>query len=456
MQTFQQLEDSGLWSGDDSVSDVIFDFPSEETLCNNSPQTPEIPSLSTPRDPLNNALQLNRQLHASLQRKQEEISGLKEKNAQLKALVEQAEHFASLLGVLRPQRVKGCVSDPASERRSSAETPHRHFTASEEHGPANTQRQVGSNTQRVKRHLWAAGCDSGINSNPHRHSRSRRPSRGAHSDVSEPYISSTGSDPEPYATSSEHDPYSWRSDSGTYSRNSEHDHNAPSKTRGHEAARSSDLDVYVKTSKHNTVFEPSDQEFHCPSLDSYSESSVHELASWSRRAEHPFSKPCAHDSYSKGSDLHSFTSAEYDPSGTCWRGSGTEVSSSSAKGSTGENQGPKRLRLDQDRLQPDTDSNPETSLGLNPDPEHVSLPSAENSSPNPSGTTEVQVYGSFHGLKVVMTSEPSDCREEEAVCFRTSIREHSTVRTNVFPHGKTFTSHTPDGSCRFLWVPHQS
>ncbi|XP_035391641.1 multicilin [Electrophorus electricus] len=79
--------------------------------------------------------------------------------------------------------------------------------------------------------------------------------------------------------------------------------------------------------------------------------------------------------------------------------------------------------------------------------------------PPPPGTDLVQLFGAFHGLQVMTTALPLgsdlsvDCRGEEGVCFKTSIRDHNTIRTMVFPHGKTFTSHTPDGGCRFLWVP---
>ncbi|KAA0703743.1 hypothetical protein E1301_Tti000613 [Triplophysa tibetana] len=70
-------------------------------------------------------------------------------------------------------------------------------------------------------------------------------------------------------------------------------------------------------------------------------------------------------------------------------------------------------------------------------------------------TERVNVFGAFRGLRVV-TETPlvkSDLGETNGVCFKISIREHSTVKTKVFPHGKAFTSHTPSGSCRFLWVP---
>ncbi|GAA6071685.1 multicilin, partial [Tachysurus ichikawai] len=70
----------------------------------------------------------------------------------------------------------------------------------------------------------------------------------------------------------------------------------------------------------------------------------------------------------------------------------------------------------------------------------------------------VQVFGSFRNFQVLKASPcaTSDLwREGKRVFFKTSIREHSTVRTRGFPHGKTFTSHRPDGGCRFLWFPNQ-
>ncbi|XP_048029598.1 multicilin isoform X2 [Megalobrama amblycephala] len=71
------------------------------------------------------------------------------------------------------------------------------------------------------------------------------------------------------------------------------------------------------------------------------------------------------------------------------------------------------------------------------------------------------IFGAFHGLLVV-TETPSiksdlnmNSDDGKVVCFKTAIRDHSTVKTKVFPHGKAFTSHTPSGSCRFLWVPNE-
>lgn len=71
----------------------------------------------------------------------------------------------------------------------------------------------------------------------------------------------------------------------------------------------------------------------------------------------------------------------------------------------------------------------------------------------------VRMYGSFEGL---LTSTPrrSLClqgqeeeMEEQGTAFRTSIRDHCTIRTLVFPQGHAFTSCTPQGDYRFRWAP---
>ncbi|XP_057688200.1 multicilin [Corythoichthys intestinalis] len=58
------------------------------------------------------------------------------------------------------------------------------------------------------------------------------------------------------------------------------------------------------------------------------------------------------------------------------------------------------------------------------------------------------LYGSFSGL---LTSVGE--AEEDARSFCTSVREHGTVKTHVFPHGLAFTSGTREGGYRFRWVP---
>ncbi|KAM9858587.1 multicilin [Aulostomus maculatus] len=75
-------------------------------------------------------------------------------------------------------------------------------------------------------------------------------------------------------------------------------------------------------------------------------------------------------------------------------------------------------------------------------------------------TETIQVYGSFSGLQTSICKDSgmkTDGAEDECVpCFRTSVREHCTIRTQVFPHGRAFTSSTQQGGYRFRWVPNHS
>ncbi|XP_061118126.1 multicilin [Conger conger] len=68
----------------------------------------------------------------------------------------------------------------------------------------------------------------------------------------------------------------------------------------------------------------------------------------------------------------------------------------------------------------------------------------------------INMYGAFSRLQVNTSCCPvsasSSC-SEEGMCFRTSIRDHCTIRTLVFPQGRTFTSKVPSGGYRFRWVP---
>ncbi|XP_054628593.1 multicilin [Dunckerocampus dactyliophorus] len=71
----------------------------------------------------------------------------------------------------------------------------------------------------------------------------------------------------------------------------------------------------------------------------------------------------------------------------------------------------------------------------------------------------IPMYGSFSGLQTSICKESSattDESEESVSSFRTSVREHSTIRTQVFPHGRAFTSSTQRGGYRFRWVPNHS
>ncbi|XP_057177672.1 multicilin [Triplophysa rosa] len=124
----------------------------------------------------------------------------------------------------------------------------------------------------------------------------------------------------------------------------------------------------------------------------------------------------------------------------------------------------KRLRLDDElveldleQLEAQLDQNEWTPQPLGEESDLTPNESLEVSSKQQVApvTERVSVFGAFRGLRVV-TETPfvkSDLGETNGVCFKISIREHSTVKTKVFPHGKAFTAHTPSGSCRFLWVP---
>ncbi|KAJ8380914.1 hypothetical protein SKAU_G00016920 [Synaphobranchus kaupii] len=69
-----------------------------------------------------------------------------------------------------------------------------------------------------------------------------------------------------------------------------------------------------------------------------------------------------------------------------------------------------------------------------------------------------RMHGKFQGL---LTSTPHSSvrpqvgeeEEAEGTAFRTSIRDHCTIRTLAFPQGHAFTSRTPQGGCRFRWIP---
>lgn len=71
----------------------------------------------------------------------------------------------------------------------------------------------------------------------------------------------------------------------------------------------------------------------------------------------------------------------------------------------------------------------------------------------------IRMHGSFSGLKTSFCSTASiegTEGEDGNSSFRTSIREHGTIRTQAHPHGRTFTSCTQQGQYRFRWVPNHS
>ncbi|XP_066567822.1 multicilin [Amia ocellicauda] len=71
-------------------------------------------------------------------------------------------------------------------------------------------------------------------------------------------------------------------------------------------------------------------------------------------------------------------------------------------------------------------------------------------------TEKINMYGAFNGLQTCTTRnsiavESSDM--DEGMCFKTSIRDHCTIRTVAFPQGNAFTTRSPSGDYKFRWVP---
>ncbi|XP_078240224.1 multicilin [Pogona vitticeps] len=68
----------------------------------------------------------------------------------------------------------------------------------------------------------------------------------------------------------------------------------------------------------------------------------------------------------------------------------------------------------------------------------------------------VQMYGAFRGLQTCSNHQSLDLSGselEEEASFRTSIQEHSNIRTLAFPQGNAFTVRTVSGGYKFRWVP---
>ncbi|KAM4808339.1 multicilin [Rhinophrynus dorsalis] len=72
------------------------------------------------------------------------------------------------------------------------------------------------------------------------------------------------------------------------------------------------------------------------------------------------------------------------------------------------------------------------------------------------GVTNIKMCGAFHGLKTTTGQTSvnlSDTVLEEDISFRTSIKEHCTIRTLAYPQGNAFTIRTAGGGYKFRWVP---
>ncbi|KAG8456623.1 hypothetical protein GDO86_002411 [Hymenochirus boettgeri] len=72
------------------------------------------------------------------------------------------------------------------------------------------------------------------------------------------------------------------------------------------------------------------------------------------------------------------------------------------------------------------------------------------------GVTKIKMCGAFQGLKTSTGHNSVNMGQtelEEDVSFRTSIKDHCTIRTLAFPQGNAFTIRTGGGGYKFRWVP---
>ncbi|XP_041642467.1 multicilin [Cheilinus undulatus] len=120
----------------------------------------------------------------------------------------------------------------------------------------------------------------------------------------------------------------------------------------------------------------------------------------------------------------------------------------------------KRQRLDEGYETESSDSVEDMLRDISTRCNAVLYSTANRTKPQQESET-IHMYGSFSGLQTCFSNNCSLTTdggepEESILSFRTSIREHSTIRTQVFPHGRAFTSTTQQGGYRFRWVPNHS
>lgn len=73
------------------------------------------------------------------------------------------------------------------------------------------------------------------------------------------------------------------------------------------------------------------------------------------------------------------------------------------------------------------------------------------------GSEVIRVHGAFSGLQTRFSKDGGGAEAEGNVwSFRTSVREHGTIRTQAFPQGQALTTRMQEGGYRFRWVPNHS
>ncbi|XP_005998509.1 multicilin [Latimeria chalumnae] len=68
----------------------------------------------------------------------------------------------------------------------------------------------------------------------------------------------------------------------------------------------------------------------------------------------------------------------------------------------------------------------------------------------------INMHGVFHGLQTSTSCSSvsiSSSEVDDGMSFKTSIRDHCTIRTLAFPQGNAFTTRVPSGGYKFRWVP---
>ncbi|XP_033828349.1 multicilin [Periophthalmus magnuspinnatus] len=68
----------------------------------------------------------------------------------------------------------------------------------------------------------------------------------------------------------------------------------------------------------------------------------------------------------------------------------------------------------------------------------------------------IRTFGSFSGLQTCFSNTSEKTEAEKGSSFKVSVREHGTIKTQVFAHGHAFTTRTQRGGYCFRWVPNQS
>ncbi|XP_039608674.1 multicilin isoform X2 [Polypterus senegalus] len=91
------------------------------------------------------------------------------------------------------------------------------------------------------------------------------------------------------------------------------------------------------------------------------------------------------------------------------------------------------------------------NAALHGDAKHPRLCRDERNSSGTPNIERIHMYGAFNGLQTSTTLSTSEM--EEGMSFRTSIRDHCTIRTLAFPQGNAFTTRTNNGGYKFRWVP---